>query len=98
VLDRSLPGDDALAYVEDRRTTGWAVPVLFLTARELVADRVAALRPADDLLVKPFAMAELVARVHVLGRRTAISAVPVLRAGDLEVDLERQRYEESATG
>jgi DNA-binding response OmpR family regulator len=96
VLDRSVPGGDALVYLEDRRATGWAVPVLFLTARELVADRVAALRPADDprpaddLLVKPFAMAELVARVRVLGRRTAISAPPVLRAEDVEVDLQRR--------
>jgi two-component system OmpR family response regulator len=89
VIARSLPGGDALAYVEDRRATGWTVPVLLLTARELHEDRADALRTADDLLVKPFAMAELVSRVRSLGRSTAIDAPRVLRVGGLEVDLER---------
>lgn len=61
-----------------------------MTSSGLTADRVSTLRSADDLLVEPIAMAELVGRVRALGRRPAISAPPVLRAGDLEVDLERR--------
>jgi two-component system OmpR family response regulator len=83
VLDRMLPSGDALYYVRARRP---AVPVLFLTARDTVADRIAGLEHGDDYLVKPFAVEELEARVRRLCRRVASGLPPVLRCGDLEVD------------
>jgi two-component system, OmpR family, response regulator len=83
VFDRMLPSGDALHYVRARRP---AVPVLFLTARDAVADRIAGLEYGDDYLVKPFATAELVARVRSLCRRVATGRPPVLRCGDLEID------------
>ncbi|MGH3879781.1 MAG: response regulator transcription factor [Actinophytocola sp.] len=86
VFDRMLPSGDALHYVRARRP---AVPVLFLTARDSVADRIAGLEHGDDYLVKPFAVAELVARVRSLCRRVATGRPPVLRCGDLEIDSAR---------
>jgi two-component system OmpR family response regulator len=83
VLDRILPSGDALRYVQVRRPS---VPVLFLTARDAVADRIAGLDAGDDYLVKPFAIEELEARVRRLCRRVASGLLPVLRCGDLEVD------------
>ena len=84
VLDRMLPSGDALHYVRVRCP---AVPVLFLTARDTVADRIAGLEHGDDYLVKPFAIEELEARVRRLCRRVASGGLPpVLRCGDLEVD------------
>jgi DNA-binding response OmpR family regulator len=69
VFDQTLPSGDALDYVRARRSAGWRVPVLFLTSRATVADRIAALQHADDYLAKPFAMAELLERVQSLTRR-----------------------------
>jgi len=86
VFDRMLPSGDALHYVRARRP---AVPVLFLTARDTVADRVAGLDAGDDYLVKPFATEELAARVRRLCRRVASGLPPVLRCGDLELDTGR---------
>lgn len=87
VFDRMLPSGDALGYVSARRQTGWATPVLFLTARDSVADRVAGLRGGGgDYLGKPFAMAELVARVRRLCQRGATATPQVLRCADLELD------------
>jgi len=83
VFDRMLPSGDALHYVQARRP---AVPVLFLTARDAVADRIAGLDAGDDYLVKPFAVEELEARVRRLCRRVTSGLPPVLRCGDLEVD------------
>lgn len=83
VFDRMLPSGDALHYVRVRRPS---VPVLFLTARDAVADRIAGLEHGDDYLVKPFAVEELEARVRRLCRRVASGLPPVLRCGDLEVD------------
>jgi DNA-binding response OmpR family regulator len=83
VFDRMLPSGDALGYVQARRP---AVPVLFLTARDAVADRIAGLDAGDDYLVKPFAIEELAARVRRLCRRVSSGLPPVLRCGDLEVD------------
>lgn len=83
VFDRMLPSGDSLYYVRSRRP---AVPVLFLTARDAVADRIAGLEHGDDYLVKPFAVEELEARVRRLCRRVASGLPPVLRCGDLEVD------------
>ncbi|MGH3433618.1 MAG: winged helix-turn-helix domain-containing protein [Thermocrispum sp.] len=91
VFDRMLPSGDALAYVQHRRRAGWPVPVLFLTARDTVADRIAGLAIADDYLLKPFAMDELLARVRSVCRRadTATAGAPLLRRGDLELDAGR---------
>lgn len=88
VFDRMLPAGDALRYVQARRP---AVPVLFLTARDAVADRIAGLDAGDDYLVKPFAIEELEARVRRLCRRVAGGLPPVLRCGDLEVDSGRHQ-------
>ncbi|MEV4348282.1 response regulator transcription factor [Actinoplanes sp. NPDC049596] len=92
VLDRMLPDGDAAEYVRARRRTGWAVPVLFLTARDRVADVVAGFEHGgDDYLVKPFAVAELTARVRNLARRGATARPAVLRFGDLEVNCPRRQ-------
>jgi two-component system, OmpR family, response regulator len=92
VFDRILPSGDALVYVRHRRPS---VPILFLTARDAVADRVAGLEYGDDYLVKPFATAELEARVRRLCRRAAGGPQPVLRCGDLEVDTGRHEVRRS---
>jgi two-component system, OmpR family, response regulator len=88
VLDVMLPKIDGFTVCHRLRETGCTTPVLMLSARDLLEDRVHGLEMgADDYLVKPFAVRELVARLHVLLRRRHGSASPVLRAGDLEVDL-----------
>ncbi len=88
VLDWMLPGKDGLPVLRDLRGAGSRVPVLMLTARDAIADRVLGLESgADDYLVKPFAFAELVARIQVLLRRGKVDRETVLRAGHLEVDL-----------
>jgi two-component system response regulator MprA len=70
VLDVSMPGLDGLAVCRRLRANGLRGSILMLTARDAVADRVAGLEAgADDYLVKPFAVEELVARLHALGRR-----------------------------
>ncbi len=87
VLDRMLPGMDGIALLRRLRQAGSGVPVLLLTARDTVEDRVEGLEAgADDYLVKPFAVAELLARLKALLRRGR-PADPVLRIADLEVDL-----------
>lgn len=91
VFDRMLPDGDAAAYVQQRRQQGWAVPVLFLTARDRLSDRVAGFEHGgDDYLVKPFAVGEMTARVHALCRRSGSGRPSVLRHADLEVDCARQ--------
>lgn len=89
IVDRMLPGLDGLSLVRTLRSGEIKTPVLFLTTLGGVGDRVAGLNAGgDDYLVKPFAFAELVARVNALGRRPQITAAQtVLRAGDLEMDL-----------
>jgi DNA-binding response OmpR family regulator len=90
VLDVGLPGVDGLTLLRTLRGRDNPVPVLVLTARGEVADRVAGLDAgADDYLTKPFAFPELVARVHALLRRRAPAAPAVLRVGDLELDPRR---------
>ncbi|MFV2115767.1 response regulator transcription factor [Micromonospora sp. LOL_025] len=92
VFDRMLPDGDAADYVYRRRRAGWAVPVLFLTARDGLADIVAGFEHGgDDYLVKPFGMAELTARVTALGRRARSGRPSVLRLADLEVDCARRQ-------
>jgi DNA-binding response OmpR family regulator len=92
VLDLLLPGRDGLQVLADLRRMGSKEPVLILTARDAVEDRVIGLDAgADDYLVKPFAFAELLARLRVLLRRERAGPETVLRAGDLEVDLLNRR-------
>ena len=88
VLDLMLPGRDGLKVLGDLRGRGYARPVLILTARDAVEDRVAGLDGgADDYLVKPFAFAELLARLRALLRRDVSGRELILRADDLEIDL-----------
>jgi two-component system response regulator MprA len=87
VLDILMPGIDGLEVCRRIRRGGDAVPVLMLTARDAVGDRVEGLDAgADDYLVKPFALEELLARVRALIRRGTPSVDGVLRFGDLELD------------
>jgi two-component system OmpR family response regulator len=88
VVDRMLPKRDGLAVVSELRTRGKTTPVLILSALGQVDDRVTGLRAGgDDYLAKPYAFAELLARVEVLARRRAPnSADTVYRVGDLELD------------
>jgi two-component system, OmpR family, response regulator len=88
VLDVMLPGIDGFETCRRLRDAGTSAPVLMLTARDAVEDRVAGLDGgADDYLVKPFSLAELGARLRALRRRGPISAPPVLEVGDLRLDL-----------
>jgi two-component system, OmpR family, response regulator len=89
VVDRMLPGLDGLSVVKAVRAAGVKTPVLFLTTMSGVSDRVAGLDAgADDYLVKPFAFAELLARIHALARRPTMAQVEtVLKVADLEMDL-----------
>jgi two-component system copper resistance phosphate regulon response regulator CusR len=91
VFDRMLPDGDAIEYVRARRQQGWRAPVLFLTARDALADRVAGFEHGgDDYLVKPFAMAELTERVVILCRRSGVDRPSVLRHSDLVMDCARR--------
>jgi two-component system OmpR family response regulator len=84
VLDLGLPGRDGLEILGGIRDRSISTPVLILTARGDVQDRIAGLnRGADDYLAKPFSMEELLARVHVLTRRKGEDASPLLRVDDL---------------
>jgi two-component system response regulator MprA len=90
VLDVLMPTLDGLATARRLRSGGDRTPVLMLTARESVSDRVAGLDAgADDYLVKPFALEELLARLRALLRRTGGSGRDVLRFGELELDQAR---------
>ena len=87
VLDIMLPGLDGLEVAQRLRAAGDQVPILMLTARAMVADRVKGLETgADDYLVKPFAPDELVARVKALLRRSQEERQEVLRYADVELD------------
>lgn len=93
ILDVMLPGLDGWGVLKGIRRAGKDMPVLFLTARDAVEDRVQGLElGADDYLVKPFAFSELLARVRTLLRRGAKApATELLRLADLELDLIRRR-------
>jgi two-component system response regulator MprA len=87
VLDVLMPEVDGLEVARRLRRSGSRVPILMLTARDEIADRVAGLDAgADDYLVKPFALEELFARLRAILRRSADGAVEVLRFADLELD------------
>ncbi len=88
IVDRRLPGLDGLSVVKTVRGAGIRMPILFLTTMDGVDDRVEGLEAGgDDYLVKPFAFAELLARVNALARRPPTAAETVLRVADLELDL-----------
>jgi DNA-binding response OmpR family regulator len=90
ILDVMLPEMDGLAVARDLRRQRVRTPILMLTARDAIADRVRGLDAgADDYLIKPFALEELLARVRALGRRAGDGADSVLEVGDLRLDTER---------
>jgi DNA-binding response OmpR family regulator len=92
ILDLTLPGRDGLQILADLRARGFNQPILILTARDAIEDRVAGLDSgADDYLIKPFAHAELLARLRALLRRSQAPAELVLRCEDLEMDLVARR-------
>ena len=92
VLDVMLPGLDGWGVLQAIRKAGRSMPVLFLTARSQVDDRVKGLElGADDYLLKPFAFSELLARVRTLLRRGRAMEPEVLRVADIELDLLRRR-------
>jgi DNA-binding response OmpR family regulator len=87
ILDIMLPGMDGLQILETLRKEGNETPVLFLTAKDTVDDRVHGLRQgADDYLIKPFALEELLARVETLSRRTYQKRTSSVTIADLELD------------
>ncbi len=87
LMDIMLPGEDGVSVVRRARAAGVTTPILFLTARDAVSDRVAGLDAgADDYLVKPFSLDELMARVRVLARRRGGAQVNRLVLADLELD------------
>src|SRR5215207_7418472 len=88
LLDLTLPGRDGLEILQALRQRGVKTPVLVLTARDSLQDRVAGLDSgADDYLIKPFAFAELLARTRALVRRGRVAEAPRLSVADLDVDL-----------
>lgn len=87
LLDLGLPGKSGLEWLAQWRARGVTLPVLILTARDAVADRVRGLDAgADDYLVKPFSLEELAARLRALGRRQGGRAAPRLELGPLSLD------------
>jgi len=87
IFDVMLPDGDGYSLCRDLRAAGRWSPVLFLTARDAVEDRVRGLDAGgDDYLVKPFAFTELLARLRALARRGTVERPAVLQVGDLEID------------
>jgi DNA-binding response OmpR family regulator len=87
VLDLGLPDEDGMQFLARMRRQGETLPVLLLTARDAVDDRIAGLQSgADDYLVKPFDLGELVARLHALMRRANGRSVNLIEAGALSLD------------
>lgn len=88
ILDINLPGQDGFAVLRNLRSTGISTPVLVMTARNQVADKVSLLDlGADDYIVKPFELAELSARVRALARRGMGRSSPQIQIGGLRVDI-----------
>lgn len=88
LLDLMLPDGRGLGFLKRLRSAGDATPVIVLTARDQISDRIAALDAgADDYLVKPFDLFELSARIRAVGRRYAGNPNPLVTVGDLEIDL-----------
>lgn len=98
VLDVMLPGRDGWSILAVLRQAGKLVPVLFLSARDAVYDRVKGLElGADDYLIKPFAFSELLARIRLLLRRTPPRLNESLRIADLEIGFARQKVTRSGS-
>jgi two-component system copper resistance phosphate regulon response regulator CusR len=94
LLDWWLPGVDGLTLLRKFRQSGHDTPVLFLTARDAISDRVQGLDSgADDYLCKPFAFAELLARVRALARRPSVTANTIATHADVRFDLATHRAE-----
>lgn len=92
ILDILLPKPDGLTVLRTLREEGIQTPVVLLTALGSVEERVAGLKAgADDYLVKPFALAELKARLEAVGRRVVTRSSPVLQVGTLQLDLSTRR-------
>ena len=100
IVDRRLPEIDGLSIIKTVRAGGVCTPVLVLTTMSGVRDRVQGLEAgADDYLQKPFAFAELNARINALARRPPLTAAQtVLRVGDLEMDLIARRVRRASRG
>jgi DNA-binding response OmpR family regulator len=89
VLDRMLPGVDGLTICEKLREAGKQVPIIMLTAKDAIGDRVAGLNSgADDYLIKPFAFEELLARIRSLLRRPAQVISPILTCGNVSLNVQ----------
>jgi two-component system copper resistance phosphate regulon response regulator CusR len=98
IVDVMLPGKDGWSVVAELRKSGMRTPILFLTARDSVRDRVKGLElGADDYLVKPFAFSELMARVHSLLRRAPHQNDEVVLIRDLEIDTRRHKAKRAGT-
>jgi two-component system copper resistance phosphate regulon response regulator CusR len=94
ILDVMLPAMDGWAILRGMRAARREAPVLFLTARDAIEDRVKGLElGADDYLIKPFAFSELLARVRSILRRSPARQADVIRVADLQIDVARNRAE-----
>lgn len=93
LLDLGLPDGDGVEWLRSMRDSGWQTPVLIISARDALDDRVRGLDTgADDYLVKPFDADELLARIRVLLRRTSGSAQPSMTCGDLTFSPQRRLF------
>lgn len=96
ILDVMLPDRDGWSVMDEFRKTGKQTPVLFLTARDTLADKVRGFElGADDYIVKPFAFTELLARIRTVLRRSPDRRQEIIKIGDLEIDFFRHRASRS---